>query len=135
MSTTKSALDTNVLIYSHSQDDLFKQDIARNLIVRSPVVSTQVLSEYINVLKRVMSLSKKELLSLCIKTFAHSDIYPVGMDTLKAAEQIIQRYDLQIFDSIVVAAAIEAGCDVLYTEDMSHNLVINNQLTIINPFL
>jgi predicted nucleic acid-binding protein len=135
MSTTKFALDTNVLIYGHNQGDLFKQDIARNLIVRTPVISTQVLSEYINVLKRITSLSKKDLLNLCMKTIAHGDIYPVDMATLKVAEQIIRQYDLQIFDSIIVAAAIEADCDILYTEDMHHNLVINGRLTIINPFL
>jgi predicted nucleic acid-binding protein len=135
MNTTKFALDTNVLIYSHSQDDLLKQDIARNLIVRSPVISTQVLSEYINVLKRVMPFSKKDLLNLCLKTVAHGDIYPVDITTLKRAEQIIQQYDLQIFDSIIIAAAMEAGCDILYSEDMRHNLVINGHLTIVNPFL
>jgi predicted nucleic acid-binding protein len=135
MSTTKFALDTNVLIYSHNQGDLFKQDIARNLIVRTPVISTQVLSEYINVLKRITSLPKKDLLNLCMKTIAHGDIYPVDMATLKIAEQIIRQYDLQIFDSIIVATAIEAGCDILYSEDMHHNLVINGHLKIVNPFL
>ena len=134
MTTTKFALDTNVLIHSHNQVDLLKQDIARDLIVRSPVISTQVLSEYLNVLKRIMSISKKELLNLCMKTVAHGDIYPVGVATLKIAEQIIRRYDFQLFDGIIVAAAVEAGCEVLYSEDMQHYMTVEKQLRIINPF-
>jgi predicted nucleic acid-binding protein len=132
---TKFAVDTNVLVYSHSQDDLFKQEVARNLIVHAPIISTQVLSEYINVLKRLLPLSKKDLLHLCMQTVAHGNIHPVDTSTLKIAEQIIRQYDLQIFDSIIVAAAVEAGCNILYTEDMHHNMIINDQLTIINPFL
>ena len=38
-------------------------------------------------------------------------------------------------DSIVVASALEAGCDRLYTEDMQHGLIVENQLKIVNPFL
>jgi predicted nucleic acid-binding protein len=135
MITTKFALDTNILIYSHDKEDLFKQNIARNLIVQTPVVSTQIISEYINVLRRIMPLPKKDLLNLCTQTLENCTIYPVGISTMKMAKQIIQRYDLQIFDSIIVAAAIESDCKILYSEDMQHNLDVNGLLKIINPFL
>jgi predicted nucleic acid-binding protein len=132
---TKIALDTNILIYSHDKTDLFKRDIARNLIVQSPVVSTQVISEYINVLKRITLLPKKDLLNLCVQTLENCDIQSIRISTLEMAKQIIQRYDLQIFDSIIVAAAIEANCKILYSEDMKHNLEIDGYLRIMNPFL
>ncbi len=48
---------------------------------------------------------------------------------------LIKKYDFQLFDAIVVASALEAGCEVLYTEDMHHQLLVNEQLKIINPFL
>jgi predicted nucleic acid-binding protein len=135
MITTKFALDTNILIYSHAKEDLFKQNIARNLIVQMPVISSQVISEYINVLRRIMPLPKRDLLNLCTQTLENCTVYPVDISIMKMAQQIIQHYDLQIFDSIIVAAAIESECEILYSEDMQHNLEVNGLLKIINPFL
>jgi predicted nucleic acid-binding protein len=54
---------------------------------------------------------------------------------MKLAEQIIRRYDFQIFDSIIVASSIGAGCEILYSEDMQHNIRIHDRLNILNPFL
>ncbi|GAP71818.1 PIN domain-containing protein [Candidatus Symbiothrix dinenymphae] len=135
MITTKCALDTNILIYSHDKEDFYKQNIARNLIIQSPIISTQVVSEYINVLMRIMPLPKLNLLTLCAQSLAFCEIYPVVISTIEMAQQIVQRYDLQIFDSIIVASAIESGCNILYSEDMQHNLVINGCVSIVNPFL
>jgi len=53
---------------------------------------------------------------------------------LKACE-IAARYQFSFYDSMIVAAALESNCEILYTEDMQHNQIINNTLTIINPFL
>ena len=129
------ALDTNILIYSHDQNDLYKQDIARELMLKSPVVSTQVVSEYINVLRRIAHIPKDKLLGLCARTLENVSIYPVDVNVIKSAEQIQHRYKLQIFDSIIIASSIAAGCEILYSEDMQHNLVINEKLTITNPFI
>jgi predicted nucleic acid-binding protein len=60
---------------------------------------------------------------------------PTLQDNLLLAEKIIVRYDLQLFDAVIVAAALQANCTILYTEDMHHGLVINETLTILNPFL
>ena len=135
MTMTNIALDTNILIYSHDTADLRKQDIARDLILKSPVVSAQVVSEYINVLRRIMQIPKDKLLALCAKTLENTKIYPINIAVIKMAEQLVTRYDLQLFDSIIVASSIEAGCEVLYSEDMQHNLLIEQKLRIINPFV
>jgi predicted nucleic acid-binding protein len=60
--------------------------------------------------------------------------HPVNIQTLTLAKYLIQHYNFQIFDSIIVASSIEAGCEVLYSEDMQHNLNVEKQLNIINPF-
>ena len=135
MTMINLALDTNILIYSHNQNDLYKQDIARDLMLKSPVVSAQVVSEYINVLRRTTLIPKEKLLGLCARTLENTRIYPVSVNVIKSAEQIQHRYKLQIFDSIIIASSIAAGCEILYSEDMQHNLVINEKLTIINPFI
>jgi predicted nucleic acid-binding protein len=132
---TKIALDTNILIYSHDKNDLRKQGIARTLLDLYPVISTQTISEYINVLKRKIAIPKYELIELCIENLNDCIIYPVNISTLKIAKHIIQRYDLQIFDSIIVASSIEANCEILYSEDMQHGLLVEKRMKIINPFI
>ena len=132
---TKIALDTNILVYSHDKTDLRKQDIARTLLDLFPVISTQTVSEYLNVLKRITAIPKEELIDLCTENLNDCIIQPVNISTLKIAKHIIQCYDLQIFDSIIVASAIEANCEILYSEDMHHGLLIENRMEIINPFI
>jgi len=131
----KFALDTNILIYSHDENANDKQNIARDLIVRSPVVSAQVVSEYISVLKRIVKIPKELIFSACLPNLRHCQIQTVDVATLQTAERLMLRYDFQIFDAIVVASALENGCQILYSEDMQHKMKIEKQLTIINPFL
>jgi len=131
----KFALDTNILIYSHDENSVVKQNIARDLIVRSPVVCTQVLSEYISVLKRIMKIHKTMIINACMPNLKHCQIKAVDIATLQTAERLIHRYDFQLFDAIIVASALENGCQTLYSEDMQHKMVIDRKLSIINPFL
>ena len=82
-----------------------------------------------------MIIPKDELIGLCMENLDDCIIYPVSMSTLKMARRIIQRYDLQIFDSIIVASAVEGNCEILYSEDMRHGLEIDGCLKIFNPFM
>ena len=129
------ALDTNVLIYSHDENALDKQNIARDLIVRSPAVCSQTLAEYISVLRRVMKIPKAFVINACMPNLKYCQIKTVDITTLQTAERLIQRYDFQVFDAIIVASALETGCNTLYSEDMHHNMKVERKLTIINPFL
>jgi predicted nucleic acid-binding protein len=61
-------------------------------------------------------------------------LIPVNEQIIKLAHSILAKYNLQYFDSLIVASALEANCEILYSEDMQHELVIENQLKIINPF-
>jgi len=129
------ALDTNILIYFHSNDEPDKQKIAINLFSLYPVISTQVLSEYLNVVKNKLKLPKDEIMDVCMQNIEMCILQPVSFATLKYARDLLDRYDFQLFDSIIVASALEAGCHILYSEDMQHNMKIDRKLTIINPFL
>jgi predicted nucleic acid-binding protein len=130
----KVALDTNILIYSHDDLDLHKQGIARKLLLASSVVSAQTISEYIHVLQRIISQPKTAILDLCMQNLENCTIQPVDKSTLEMAKYIVQFYNLQIFDSIIIASAKEAGCDILYSEDMQHNQEVM-EVRIVNPFL
>jgi len=130
----KVALDTNVLIYLHDNSDLLKRTVAQNLLADQPAISTQVISEYLNTTRRLLNLTKEELLIQTAELFTGCTIIPVLPHTLLFAAELVKQYKFQLFDAIIVAAAIEEQCGILYSEDMQHKLVVNNKLTILNPF-
>jgi predicted nucleic acid-binding protein len=132
---SKISLDTNVLIYNHGIDGDAKQLIADSLFNNVPIISTQVISEYLNVIKRISKMSKSDLLRICAEWLEDCQIQPVSLSTIKLAHHLVQKYDFQLFDSIIVASALEAECDILYSEDLHHGLLVENKLTILNPFV
>ena len=135
MTSKRVAVDTNVLIYLHDTSNLSKRAIAKDLLAEDPYIPAQVVSEYLNTAKRLLSLSKEDLLTQTSGLLAGCQIIPIQSQTLTLAASLVKLYKFQLFDSIIVAAAIEANCDILYTEDMHNGLVVNKTLTIVNPFL
>lgn len=133
---SKFAFDTNVLIYLYDDNSSYKREVAQGLLENSPIISSQVTSEYLNVSKRLLKLPKLEVFEKCNRVFEFCEIKPISQSTtLNLAENLIKEYDFQIFDVIIVATSLQENCEVLYSEDMHHNLVVKNKLKIINPFL
>ena len=128
------AIDTNILVYCHSNDEPDKQKTAINSFALRPVISTQVLSEYINVVKRKLKLPKDKIMDVCLQNIEMCILQPVCFTTLKYARDLLDRYDFQLFDSIIVAAARDANCQILYSEDLHHGLLVEDRMKIINPF-
>ena len=131
---SKIALDSNILIYSHASDCDSKRLIARNFFKEKPVISSQVISEYLNVMRRNFKIEKRELIDICSLWLEKCYVQPVVFSTIKLAQYLINRYDFQIFFWIIVASALEANCSILYSEDMQHNQIIENTMKIVNPF-
>ncbi len=131
---TKIALDSNILVYLYDDDNEHKRNICELLIVDKPTISSQVISEFLNVTKRLLKLPKIEILEKANRLFSKCELIPMSQETLEKALFLINRYDFQLFDSLIVASSLQAGCTVLYSEDMQHNLLVENQLKIINPF-
>lgn len=131
-------LDTNILIYSVSDhaDERRKRDTAANLIDTCDcVLSIQVLQEFYH---QVTRPSRSTTLPVDIaRGFVMSWMrFPVVENTsqiLLAAIGIAQQNKLSIWDALIVAAAQEAGCDRLLTEDLSHGQRFSN-LRVENPF-
>ena len=129
------AVDTNILLYTHFEEDTTKTNIALDILDLSPMISSQVISEYINVLKRQMKLSKREIIKICTVNFEACLFHSANFGTLQKAKELIDKYDFQIFDSLIVASALESDCNILYSEDMQNGLVVEKQLVIVNPFV
>lgn len=134
MTNSTIALDTNVLIYLHDNSST-KRAIANDLLAGNPRISSQVISEYLNTTRRLLNLSKDELLIQTSALFSGCTIIPVLPYTLLFASELVKQYKFQLFDAVIVASAIEGHCDILYSEDMQHGLVVDKSLTIINPFI
>jgi len=132
---SKIAIDSNILIYNHSMDHENKRLIARDFFKENPVVSSQVISEYLNVMKRIFKMQKLELMQLCSLWLEKCYVQPVILSTIKLAQDLVSKYDFQMFDGIIVAAALEADCDILYSEDMQNGQIIEDMLKIVNPFI
>jgi predicted nucleic acid-binding protein len=128
------AIDTNILVYGHSGDD-HKKQVGRSLLKTTPVISSQVISEYINVMQRVFKKEKNSLIQTTALLLRNCTVKPVILSTVELAAALIERYDFQIFDGIIVASAIESDCNILYSADMQHGLVVNSKLKIVNPYL
>jgi predicted nucleic acid-binding protein len=125
-------VDTNVLLYLISADDA-KAGRAEALLAGRIVISVQVLNEFAQVARRKHSLDWAELaLSLAgVRHFA--EVRPLTIETHERGLALAQRYQLGLYDAMIVAAAIEAGCDSLLSEDFQHGQIIDG-MTIRNPF-
>jgi predicted nucleic acid-binding protein len=101
------------------------------------VISTQVVSEYFNVVQRRLKLQlpKNEITDVCLQNIEMCILQPVSLATLIHAKHLLDRYDFQLFDSIIIAAALEADCSILYSENLHHGLIVEKRMEIINPFL
>ena len=131
----KVAVDSNILIYLHDDNIAFKKQIAFEIMKEKPVIAAQVISEYLNVLKRLTKEPKLTIIEHCLVTVEDCEIVSIDYKLIEKAKNLILRYDFQLFDSLIVASALQAKCTVLYSEDLHHNLLVENQLRIINPFI
>jgi len=86
-------------------------------------------------MKRNFKIQKQELLQLCSLWLEKCTVQPVILSTIKLAQYLVGKYDFQVFDGIITAAALEADCDILYSEDMENGQIIENTLKIVNPFV
>jgi predicted nucleic acid-binding protein len=134
-------LDSNLWIYlflnSENEEDKLKQLKVKQLLLDYPLVicSAQVLNEVSNTLFRKYHLEVEK-----IETHIESILDLVFMQalnenvTLKALS-LLKKYHFSFYDALIVAAGLQTKCEVLFSEDMQHNLMVNESLRIVNPFL
>ena len=133
-------IDTNIVVYANDGRDPEKQIIAQNLLKKlipsnQAAISSQVLQEFCNVMlkgdKPFMRLSdlRVVLLEVLLPIMRHS---PDATFYVQALD-LINRHSLGWYDSLIVQAAVELHCDVLYTEDLQDGQQFG-KLKVVNPF-
>jgi predicted nucleic acid-binding protein len=134
-------LDTNIFAYTFDPSAPAKANIALQLVRRAAdtgegVISYQVVQEFINVALRrftqPMNLAEAEQYFVTVlRPLLAVDSSPA---LYLEAFRLVSRHRLNWYDSLILSAALQAGCDTLYTEDFQHGRKIDN-LTISNPFV
>lgn len=132
--TVRIFADTNLFIYAESQNQ-DKAARAIEIIQNSPVISIQVINETVSVLTKKHKFLLSEAHEIAESLLELCEVVAVDTLTLRKAIDLAKRYSLSHWDSLIVAAALLAHCDQLYSEDMQHEQVFDDQLTVVNPFL
>jgi predicted nucleic acid-binding protein len=130
----KVFFDTSILIYAVAAGDA-RSAQAELLLADGGKVSVQVLNEFAAVARRKLNMSWKEIMEGLDAVRALCE--PPGALTVEihdAALRIADRYGYHIDDALILAAALDADCDLLYSEDMRDGQTIDS-LTIRNPFV
>ena len=125
--------DTNILVYAQQMDG--KGDRARALFAGGGKLSVQVLNEFTAVSRRKQRRDWREIDEAVADVLTIVDPpMPLSLDLHHSARSLAQDHQLSFYDALIVATAIEAGCDTLFSEDMQHGRSIGG-LAIVNPFL
>ena len=130
----KVFFDTTVLVYSVSAEDQ-RAEVAETLLATGGVVSVQVLNEFVSVCRRKLKMSWKDVdEALGAARALCEPVIAVDLETHEDALKLAIRTGYHIYDALIVAAALRAGCNVLYSEDMQDGRRIEG-LTVRNPFV
>lgn len=127
-------VDSNILLYL-LDSNFRKSHIVKEIIATKPLINSQVLVEVVNVCKRKFGYTKSECLSLWDDLHRTCTIMPIDINTTKKCNYLVKKYNFQLFDAIIVSAALQHNCEILYSEDMHNTLLVDDQLKIINPFI
>jgi predicted nucleic acid-binding protein len=125
--------DTNILVYAFL--DVAKRQCAVEVIAGGGIISAQVLNEFTNVARRKRQREWPEIeRAVAIIRGQVSEVRPLTADTHTAALVLARDHGLAFYDALIVGAALEAGCDTIFSEDLQHGRAFG-RLTIRNPFL
>jgi predicted nucleic acid-binding protein len=125
--------DTNILVYAASSDA--KRQLANDCLGRRGLASVLVLNEFVQVARRKLGHDWQQIeFALGLFRASLDDVVPVTLNTHAGAIAVARDHGLSFYDALIVAAAQEAGCETLYTDDMQHGRKFGG-LTIVNPFI
>lgn len=134
----KVFVDTNIWLYSlieTANDDRHRQAVNFLFGLTRPVISSQVIGEICNNLIKKVRLPEQQLRVLIEGWYQSCEVISVNKAQHRLASKLRESYSLSYWDSMIVAAALDAGCAQLYSEDMQHGQVFEQCLTLLNPFI
>lgn len=133
MNANEAFFDTNVLVYL-ADEDSERSVRTEELLAGGGIISVQVLNEFASVARRKIGMSWVETREFLDIFRATLNVVPLTIETHERGLDLAERYGVNVYDGMIVAAAQLAGCTTLYSEDMHDGLSIE-RLTIRNPYV
>lgn len=133
-------VDTNVLIYAHDRSAGLKHEQAKALLrdlwdSRRGCLSVQVLQEfYVNVTQKVTQPLTSEVASQIISELGVWRVHRPGVEDVLDAIRIQNRYQISFWDAMIVASALQLGCQIIWSEDLNPGQLYD-QAVVTNPFV
>lgn len=124
--------DTNVILYL--LDEGPKADRAEDILRRGPQISVQVLNETTVNCRRKAGLSWEETGAFLDGVQSLCPVVDLTLQTHVVGRALAEKYQLSVYDAMIVSSALIAGCTTLWSEDMHDGLLVEDQLRIVNPF-
>ncbi len=126
-------LDTNILVYAYAEDA--KRPIARALLDGRNRIGVQTINEFTLSARRKLRMSWHDIRQ-ALELIESLTLKPVNLtyEIQREGMRLAERYELGVYDALHLAAALSANCTIFWTEDLHNGLVIDDRLTIRNPF-
>jgi predicted nucleic acid-binding protein len=124
--------DTNVVLYL--LDEGPKADRAEGVLAKGPRISVQVLNETLVNCRRKAGLSWEETSAFLAGVRSLCPVEDLTVQTHDVGRALAEKYGLSIYDAMIVASALIAGCATLWSEDMQDGLLVEGRLRVVNPF-
>lgn len=132
-------VDTNILLYAHDRSAGDKQAVAANLLAhlwdgQNGRMSPQVLQEFlVNAIRKLQTPLALAKARDIVRTYGFWVARDSKVEDILRATEIMELTGFSFWDSLIVASAEGAGCELLYSEDLQHGQQVAG-LTIVNPF-
>ena len=133
--TARCFADTNIFLYAGSNDpaDATKKQIARQLIADEDIgLSAQVMQEFIAAAasKKRLAIDTEEAKET-ITALLEFPVAPITAELVLRAVELKTRYQISYWDAAIIAAALQLGCETIYSEDLNDGqeyggVVVNN---------
>ena len=132
----KVFIDTNLLIYAIGSDH--NKSIRVEQLLREPfffLISTQVINEFVNTCLRKKLMPLENVKNIVDHYMLFFNLTTIESSTINSAFKFKLKYGFSWYDALIAASAFENNCTILFTEDLQDSMVVEEQLTIQNPFV
>ena len=107
---------------------------SKKLIAGGGTISVQVLNKVANVARRKMAMTWAETRAFLSSFRGLLSVQPLGIEQHETGPELAEHHGFSIYDAMIVALALHADCDTLWSQDMQHGMVIEKRLRIVDPF-
>ena len=133
----RAFIDTNIWVYQVDRSEAPKRKIVTDFLKTLAeshriVISTQVLNEFFVVATRKLGIDSRDA-KVLVQGLQDADVVVIDTQHIDAAMDLGTLERISHWDALMVAAASAAGCDVLVSEDLTHDRVLDG-VKVVNPF-